>query len=124
MRGMSGYGYLAGVAGAALGIVAGIAQSAFGNEIPEWTGNKLHPVQLGIITIALSLIALAAVVFANRHPAISPAARVALGVAILLAALVCFTTVGRLWYLPGPLLIIAAGALLAGSGRAPSRAGQ
>jgi hypothetical protein len=121
---MGGYGYLAGVAGAALGIIAGIAQWAFGNEIPEWTGNKLHPVQLGIITIALSLIALAAVVFANRHPAISPAARVALGVAILLAALVCFTTVGRLWYLPGPLLIIAAGALLAGSGRAPSRAGQ
>ena len=123
MKGMSGYAYLAGVSGAALGIIAGITQWAFGDEIPEWTGNKLHPVQLGIITIALSLIALAAVVFANRHPAISPAARVALGVAILLAALVCFTTVGRLWYLPGPLLIIA-GALLAGSGRAPSRAGQ
>ena len=35
MRGMSGYAYLAGVAGAALGIVAGIAQWAFGNEIPD-----------------------------------------------------------------------------------------
>ena len=44
---MSGYAYLAGVGGAALGIAAGIAQWAVGNEIPEWTGDKLHPVQLG-----------------------------------------------------------------------------
>jgi hypothetical protein len=41
---VSGYAYLAGVAGAALGIAAGIAQWAFGSEIPEWTGDKLHPV--------------------------------------------------------------------------------
>ena len=118
---MNRYAYLAGVAGAALGIVAGIAQWAFGNEIPEWTGNKLHPVQLGIITIALSLIALAAVVFAHRNPTISPRARVALAVAILPAAAVCFTTVGRPWYVPGPLLIIAAGLLLATSRGAPRR---
>jgi hypothetical protein len=118
---MSGYAYLAGVAGAALGIVAGIAQWAFGNQIPEWTGNKLHPVQLGIITIALSLIALAAVVFAHRDPTIPLRVRVALAVAILLAAVVCFTTVGRLWYVPGPLLIAAAGLLLAASPGAPRR---
>jgi hypothetical protein len=121
---MSNYAYLAGVAGATLGIVAGAAQWGFGNEIPEWTGSKLHPVQLGIITIALSLIALAAVAFAHRNPTISARVRVALAVAILLPAVVCFTTVGRLWYVPGPLLIIAAGFLLAGSGRAPGRAVQ
>jgi peptidoglycan/LPS O-acetylase OafA/YrhL len=124
VRGRSGYAYLAGVAGAALGIAAGIAQWAIGNEIPEWTGDKLHPVQLGIITIALSLIALAAVVFAHRNPTISPRARVALAAAILLAAVICFTTVGRLWYLPGPLLIIAAGLLLAASPGAPRGATQ
>jgi hypothetical protein len=118
---MSRYSYLAGVAGATLGIVAGIAQCALGTEIPEWTGDKLHPVQLGIITIALSLIALAAVVFAHRNATISPQARVAVAVAILVAAVVCFTTVSRLWYVPGPLLIIAAGLLLAGS--RPRRAG-
>jgi hypothetical protein len=118
---MSAYAYLAGVAGAALGIAAGIAQWAFGHEIPEWTGNKLHPVQLGIITVVLSLIALAAVVFARRSPTISPRAQVAVATAILLAAAVCFTTVGRLWYVPGPLLIIAAGLLLAGSRGAPRR---
>jgi hypothetical protein len=81
-------------------------------------------VQLGIITIALSLAALAAVVFAHRNPTISPRARVALAVAILLAAVVCFTTVGRLWYVPGPLLIVAAGFLLAGSRSAPGRGVQ
>lgn len=118
------YAYLAGVTGAVLGILAGIAQWALGNEIPEWTGDKLHPVQLGIITIALSLIALGAVVFAHRNLTLSPWARVALAAAILLAAVVCFTTVGRLWYLPGPLLIIAAGLLLAGSRSAPGRAAQ
>jgi hypothetical protein len=121
---MSVYAYLTGVTGAVLGILARIAQWAFGNEIPEWTGNKLHPVQLGIITIALSLIALGAVVFAHRNLTLSPWARVALAAAILLAAVVCFTTVGRLWYLPGPLLIIAAGLLLAGSRSAPGRAAQ
>ncbi len=75
--------------------------------------------QLGIITIALSPIALAAVVFAHRNPTISSRVRVALVVAIPLAAVICFTTVGRLWYLPGPLLIIAAGLLLAASPGAP-----
>jgi hypothetical protein len=61
-------GYRLGMAGAALGVLAGIVQWAFGAEIPEWTGNKLHPVQLGIITILLSLIAFAAVRFAAGNP--------------------------------------------------------
>ena len=121
---MSGYTYLAGVGGAALGIAAGIAPWAVGNEIPEWTGDKLHPVQLGIIINRPQ---------PDRHGSgrvrasqstISPRARVALAAVILLAAVVCFTTVGRLWYVPGPLLIIAAGFLLAGSSRAPGRAVQ
>ena len=52
----------------------------------EWTGDKLHPVQLGIITIALSLIAMAAVVFAHRIHDLAPV-QVALAVAILFAAM-------------------------------------
>jgi hypothetical protein len=119
---VSRYAYLAGVTGASLGILAGITQWAFGNEIPKWTGDKLHPVQLGIITIALSLVALAALVLAHRNPALSPRARVALALAILPAAVICFTTVGRLWYLPGPLLIIAAGLLLGASPGASPKA--
>jgi hypothetical protein len=46
-------GYWLGLGGSVLGMVAGIVQWAFGSEIPDWTGNKLHPVQLGIITIIL-----------------------------------------------------------------------
>jgi hypothetical protein len=85
------------VVGGSLGIAAGITQWALGSEIPEWTGNKLHPVQLGIITIALSLIATAAVVFAHRTPTISTRARIGFAAVILVAPVICITTVGRLW---------------------------
>jgi hypothetical protein len=120
----SRWGCLAGIAGATLGILAGAVQWAFGSEIPEWTGDKLHPVQLGIITIALSLIALAAVIRLDRDPPVSTTGLLGLVAAVLGAALICFTTVGRLWYLPGPLLIIAAGLLLAAPRGAPPRAGR
>lgn len=101
-----------GVAGAALGIVAGAVQWAFGSEIPGWTGDKLHPERLGLITIALSALALAAVRAAARSPGLPPPRRWLVGGAgILVPAAICFTTVGPLWYLPGALLL-AAGALL------------
>lgn len=101
-----------GTAGAALGVLAGIVQWAVGDEIPEWTGNKLHPVQLGIITIALSLLALASVQLAARNPQGPPWQRGLAWLGILVPAGICFTTVGRLWFLPGPLLIVAALLLL------------
>jgi hypothetical protein len=104
-------GYRLGLGGSVLGMVAGIVQWAFGSEIPDWTGNKLHPVQLGIITIVLSALALAATRYAARDERISPARRVVAPLAILAVAGICFTTVGRLWYVPGPLLILAAAAL-------------
>jgi peptidoglycan/LPS O-acetylase OafA/YrhL len=101
-----------GAAGAALGVLAGIVQWAAGDEIPDWTGNKLHPVQLGIITILLSLLALGSVVVASRDPEGPAWRRVLLWLGILVPAGICFTTVGRLWFLPGPLLIVAAVLLL------------
>jgi hypothetical protein len=55
---------------------------------------------------------------------ISSRVRLALAAAILVAALICFTTVGRLWYVPGPLLIIAAASLLTGSRGVRDRAVQ
>ncbi len=97
-----------GTVGAVLGVVAGIVQWAAGAEIPDWTGNKLHPVQLGVITILLSSMALAAVRFAARNPG-APAWQKGLAwLGILVPAGICFTTVGRLWFLSGPLLIVAA----------------
>jgi len=101
-----------GTAGAALGVVAGIVQWAAGTEIPDWTGNKLHPVQLGIITILLSLLAFGGVRFAARNPDAPGWHKALAWLAILVPAGICFTTVGRLWFLPGPLLIVAAVLLL------------
>lgn len=112
MRGAGAAGYALGVAGAALGVVAGIVQWAFGDEIPDWTGNKLHPVQLGIITILLSLLALGCVGFLARNSEARAWQRALAGLGILAAAGICFTTVGALWYLPGPLLIVSAALLL------------
>lgn len=101
-----------GTVGAVLGVLAGTVQWAAGEEIPDWTGNKLHPVQLGIITILLSLLALGSVLFAARDRD-RPAWQKGLAwLGILVPAGICFTTVGRLWFLPGPLLIVAAVFLL------------
>jgi len=57
-------------------MIAGLVQWAFGSEIPEWTGDKLHRERLGLITIALSAVSPAALrVFsrafstAQRQPA-------------------------------------------------------
>jgi len=57
-------------------------------------------------------VALAAVFFAARNPD-APAWKKGLAwLGILVPAGICFTTVGRLWFLPGPLLIVAAVFLL------------
>lgn len=88
-------------------------QWAFGSDIPGWTGDKLHPVQLGIITIALSLVALASVSDAARLADATPRRRIVPALGILAPAGICFTTVGRLWYVPGVLLILAAALLIA-----------
>ena len=104
-----------GIAGAALGIVAGVIQWSLGAEIPELTGNKLHPVQLGIITIVLSLVAMAASLAARDLATRSMRETVVLILGLLIPAGICFTTVGSLWYLPGPLLITAAFLVLARS---------
>ena len=101
-------GYRIGMAGGVLGIVAGIVQLGWGDVNSDWMGNKLHPVQLGIITILLSVIALAGVSFLARRADAPMRERVLATILIGLAAGICFTTVGRLWYVPGPLLIVAA----------------
>ena len=111
---MSALGYRLGVSGALLGIVAGLIQWAFGDDIPDWTGNKLHPVRLGLVTIALSVMALGCVGFLGRDRG-APKWQLAMaGLGIVATAGICFTTVGLLWWLPGPLLIASAVLLLRG----------
>ncbi len=91
--------------GVVLGIAAGVVQTAAGDVIPEWTGDKNDWVLLGLATIGLSIVA--AVCLWQVRRARSTWAYACLVVIYLAAVVVCFTTVGRLWYLPGPLLLLA-----------------
>ena len=108
-----------GVTGAALGIVAGLVQVVAGHRIPEWTGAKLATVQLGLLTVGLSLLAgLAA--RRQRDTDLSVLARAACALGLIGPGLVCLSTVGRLWYVPAVLLVVAGG-LTIDSWRRPHR---
>ncbi len=95
-----------GVLGGALGVGAGIIQATVGSRIPDWTGAKADPGALGLLTVALSVLAVVAAVRQARS-AIGVGSRTAYAIALLIPGLLCFTTVGRLWYVPGPLLLVA-----------------
>lgn len=99
--------YRLGICGGALGILAGAVQWAFGSDIPELSGDKLHPVQLGILTIALSALAMACAWALAVNPGAGRSRRLAWIAGIAVPAGVCFTTVGALWIAPGVLLIAA-----------------
>jgi hypothetical protein len=104
-----------GTTGALLGVAAGLIQTTAGSSIPEWTGDKLVNGALGLLTTALSAVAgLAAL--RQRNPRLSVLSRAAWSLALIGPGLVCLTTVGRLWYLPGALLT-AAGVLTVDSWR-------
>ncbi len=102
--------------GGSLGIVTGIAQATIGSRIPEWSGNKDQPVALGLLTIALSATTLAAAQALRRSTASRDSVMVRVSVWLAVVAAVCSTTVGRLWVIPGLLLITAAGTTLAACG--------
>jgi hypothetical protein len=110
-----------GLAGAALGIAAGFVQLFAGRVIPEWTGNKADTVGLGLATIALTIVAAVCLWQIQRSP--GRWSRWVPAVAGIAAVAVCFTTVGRLWYLPGPLLIAALVLALFAEPTAPRGAG-
>ena len=107
-----------GTAGGALGLVAGLIQATSGAHIPTWTGAKANPLGLGLLTVLLSLIALASAATLRRRETLTPGRHVSAVIGLLLPAGLCLSTVGRLWYLPGLLLVGAAGfAVTAGEGR-------
>ncbi len=97
-----------GLVGGGLGVVAGLIQATVGDRIPSWSGSKANPVALGLLTITLSLVALLSAVVLRRYPGLPPARRIAAVVGLLVPAALCFSTVGRLWYLPGLVLLAAA----------------
>lgn len=95
-----------GLAGVALGAAAGLTQLLAGSAIPAWSGNKLDTTGLGITTILLSLVAGVGLWQLRRE--LPRWERIAVLLLVIACAAVCFTTVGRLWWIPGPLLIAAA----------------
>lgn len=101
-----------GILGSTLGILAGLIELSIGAQIKPWIGNKENPAVLGLVTILLSGLALAAFIVARKHEPQTNDGKLAIFLGALLPAAICFTTVGRLWYLPGTLLMVAV-ALLA-----------
>jgi hypothetical protein len=104
---------LVALSGAALGVLAGSIELAAGPHIRAWVGEKQDTTRLGVATITLSLIALAAAAAWRRQRQPTTPTRFLVATGLLIPGLVCFTTVGRLWYVPGVLLLMAAGAALA-----------
>jgi len=90
-----------GVAGGVLLVVAGLVQATLGAVIPDWTGDKLAPVGLGLVTVALGGVALLA-----AHRLRRPGAMWALG--LLGPGLLSLSTVGVLAWAPAALLTVAA----------------
>ena len=101
--------------GAALGVLAGLIDVAAGSSIRGWVGNKLDTTPLGLGTIALSGVALAAAIAWQRPGGRGGGRRLVTVLTLALPAGICFTTIGRLWYLPGILLLAAAILVLATS---------
>lgn len=94
-----------GVVGATLGLIAGLVELTAGGAIRSWVGDKNDTTRLGLATISLALIALTAALALLTRRATSPQQRLAVAAGLLLPGLICFTTVGRLWYVPGASLV-------------------
>ena len=50
------------IAGSVLGVVVGVVDAAVGSSIRDWVGNKLDTTTLGLATVALSAIGVAAAI--------------------------------------------------------------
>jgi hypothetical protein len=99
---------LMGLAGGGAGVLAGMVQAVLGPRMPALTGAKASPVELGILTVVLSLGAVAVAVLMIGRRAPTDGQRTAAAIMLLLVAGVCASTVGLLWIVPGPLLLVAA----------------
>jgi hypothetical protein len=105
-----------GVAGAVLLGVAGLVQVFLGSVIPDWTGDKLAPVGLGLLTVGLAVVAFVA---ARRLRAPGPAAgpRLAWTLALVGPGLLSLSTVGVLSWVPAAFLTCAGALAMTGHWR-------
>ena len=103
--------------GGSLGIAAGVLQATIGSRIPDWSGNKDSHVGLGLLTIALSATTLAVAARKLRAATVpGPETLSAITLWLAAVALLCSTTVGRLWAIPGALMLAASGLTFAACG--------
>jgi hypothetical protein len=86
-----------GVLGSMLGALAGLIELSIGAQIRPWIGNKENPAVLGLVTLLLSGMALGAIVSARNLEMPTNDSKLAIFLGVLLPAVICFTTVGRLW---------------------------
>lgn len=93
--------------GSILGALAGLIELSIGTRILSWIGNKESPFVLGLVTMSLSSIAFFSIISVNKKELQTNDRKLAIFLGVLLPAVICFTTVGRLWYLPGSLLLFA-----------------
>ena len=108
---MTRLAYQLGVIGSVLGSLAGLIELTVGAQIRPWIGNKENPAVLGVITLFLSSMAFGAVISAHNLEFPTHDNKLAIFLGVFLPAMICFTTVGRLWYLPGTLLTVIASLL-------------
>jgi hypothetical protein len=94
------------IVGGVLGAIAGTVELTIGPSIRPWIGDKHDTTRLGIVTVVLATIAIySGWTLVSRRMETS-AGRVLLVAALIVPGLVGFTTVGRLWYVPGAMLVI------------------
>ena len=110
-----------GTAGALLLGVAGLVQATLGAVIPDWTGDKLATVGLGLLTVGLAALALVAA-RRVRLPGLPPGLRAAWALGLAGPGLLCLSTVGVLAWVPAALLVAAAALAVAGGARESARA--
>jgi len=91
--------------GSLLGLLAGIIELSIGSSILPLIGYKENPVVLGLITMLLSSIAYISVFSIHNDQDPSNDQKLLTLLGILVPAVVCFTTVGVLWFPPGTLLL-------------------
>lgn len=108
--------------GGALGMAAGLSQAVAGRHLGSWAGDKADPVALGLLTIALSAVAVAAALVLNAGSITTGGRRAAVVAGLAVPGLLCLSTVGRLWWIPTTLLLLAAVLVIAAAPAAIARA--
>ena len=99
--------FLIEILGSILGVFVGFVEFSIGESIRELIGNKEDPTTLGILTMVLSAIALASSIYGYLKQEPSKNIIILIFVGQLIPTIICFTTVGLIWFIPGPILLFS-----------------